>query len=388
MAQSDDGPAAGIAFGTPASIFLEPFYEGGVRKNRGIHIPVNLRSAPARRIGVGYTASNSFLNPGRLVCRDHGCELGYESDHTGNLVFVGLTLPLFGRFELGLTAGAYRMDEIAGFSPVHRLASDRAVRAFHENILGSDSLPALSNAPDGRQVFSMSDLDGRQLTLEPENFYALPFRVDLTRYVDIRRTGRVHMSLNASAHLSYPLTGDLSGSAGSTAFSRGLDFGLSANFVRSRSLTEHVSSTFHVQIARFKSDVHVVNSRSPQGGDDKVRSQYALTFGLRFNGMFRGNAPCSVSMSQFTTSAHYDKEFYWAVDSVVAEGGNNLRGALAGANDYGVVSFACEHNGRQFQISLVEDIGGLSQFIGDDGAGTSYDPDVAVGVVVSWSFGD
>jgi hypothetical protein len=279
------------------------------------------------------------------------------------------------------------MNNVAGFSPVHQLANDRALRSFHETILGEDSLPVLSNAPRGRQIFTMTDVDGRRLTLKPEHHYALPLRVDLTRYVDIRQTGRVRMSLNASVHLSYPLEGDLSDSIGATAFSRGMDVGLSANFIRSRSLTDQVSSTFHVQVARFKSDVRVVNPRSPLAGDDSLRSQYALTYGLRFNGMFNGRAPCSFSISQVTNSAHFDKQRYWTADLVVFEGGNNLRGALAGANDYGVLSFACEHKDRQFQVSLVEDIGGLSQFIGDDGAGTSYDPDFAIGVAISWNLG-
>lgn len=387
LAQPAEDPVTGIPFSTPAGIFLEPVYEGGVRKNRGIHMPVNLRSDPARRIGVGYTASNSYLNPGLLVCRDGSCELEYESDHTGNLLFVGLTQPVFGRFEIGLAIGAYQMNDIAGFSPVHQLASDRALEGFHGNILRDDSLPVLSNAPYGRQVFNMNDLDGRQLTLKPKHFYALPLRVDLTRYADIRQTGRVRMSLNAGLHLSYPLEGDLSSSAGSTAFARGIDAGLSANFIRSRSLTENLTSTFHVQVARFKSNVHVVNPRSPLAGDDNLRSQYALTYGLRFNGMFDGNAPCSIAVSQFTTSAQYDQQRYWAADPVVFDGGNNVRGALAGANDYGVLSFACAHNDRQFQVSLVEDIGGFSQLIDDDGSGTSYDPDFAVGVAVTWNLG-
>jgi hypothetical protein len=379
--------AASPQYGGPERIFLAPVYEGAVRKNRGIHIPVNLRSAAERRISVGYTASNSYLNPGQLVCRDRSCELEYESDHTGNLLFVSLTQPVLERFELGLTTGTYRMDNIAGFSPVHQLASDRVLHAFHDNIFREQSLPALSNAPQGRQVFTMTDLDGRRLTLQPEHHYALPLRVDLTRYVGIRETARVHMSLNASAHLSYPLEGDPDVSVGTTAFARGVDFGVSANFIRSRSLTANVSSTFHVLLARFRSGVHVVNPNSPLPGDDAMRSQYALTYGLRFNGTFNGRAPCSVSMSQLTNSAHFDKDRYWTVDPLVFEGGNNLRGALAGANDYGVLSFACEHRNRQFQVSLVEDIAGLSQLIADEGAGTSYDPDFAVGVSVSWRLG-
>jgi hypothetical protein len=386
-AQPADGTASAARPPTPAGVFFEPVYEGGVRKNRGIHIPVNLRPAPQQRIAAGYTASNSYLNPGLLVCRDRSCELEYESDHTGNLLFVSLAQPLFGRFEIVLTAGTYRMNNIAGFSPVHQLASDRALEAFHENILGADSLPTLSNAPAGRQVFTMTDLAGRRLTLEPAHHYALPLRFDLTRYVEIRQTGRARMNLNAGVHMAYPLEGDLGDSVGATAFSRGMDVGVSANFIRSRRLTGRLSSTFHVQVARFRSDVHVVNPRSPLAGDDKLRSQYALTYGLRFNGTFNGNAPCSLSMSQLTNSAHFDKQRYWTDDPVVFEGGNNLRGALAGANDYGVISFACEHNGRQFQVSLAEDIGGFSQLTSEDGSGTSYDPDFTVGVVISWNLG-
>jgi hypothetical protein len=308
LAQPSDESAARATSGGPAGLFLEPVYEGGVRKNRGIHIPVNLRSAPERRIAVGYTASNSYLNPGRLVCADLSCELEYESDHTGNLLFASLSQPLFGRFELGVTAGSYQMNNIAGFSPLHQLANDGALRSFHENLLDEDSLPVLSNAPRGRQRFTMTDLDGRRLTLEPEHHYALPLRIDLTRYVDIRETGRVRMSLNAGAHLAYPLEGDPGRSEGATAFSRGVDIGLSANFVRSRRLTGNVTSSFHIQVARFRSDVHVVNPNSPLAGDDKLRSQYALTFGLRFNGTFNGRAPCSFSIGQMSNSAHFDKQ--------------------------------------------------------------------------------
>jgi hypothetical protein len=122
-------------------------------------------------------------------------------------------------------------------------------------------------------------------------------------------------------------------------------------------------------------------------GDDDVRSQYALTWGLSFAGTFEGRAPCSFGMSQLSMSAHYDKAHYWTWDPLVFEGGNNLRGAILGANDYGVLSFGCELRGRRYQVSLVEDIGGFSQLLSDDGSGTSYDPDFAVGVAVSWVLG-
>jgi hypothetical protein len=383
---SEDGTPAG-AFDPPAFVFLAPVYEGGIRKNRGMHVPANLRPGPERRFSAGYTASNSYLNPGLLVCRDGSCRLDYETDHTGNLLFAGMTQPVLRRFELGFTAGIYEMRKIPSLSPLHRLASDEWLRAFHESVLHEDSLPALSNAPDGRQVFTMTDFDGRRLTLERGHAYALPLRVDLTRYFDIRQTPSVRMSLNAGAHLSYPLEGDLDAATGRSAFARGLDVGLSVNFMRSRRVTPNVSTTYHVQIARFRNDVDVVNPDSPLHGDDRIRSQYALTFGLRFEGSFESRAPCSLALSQLTSSAHYDKEAYWTVDSVVFEGGNNLRGALAGANDYGAVTFACEFRRRRYQLSLVEDIGALSQHIDDDGAGTSYDPDFSVGVSVSWALG-
>lgn len=371
----------------PQVVSIASVYEGGIRKNRGINIPINLRSSPERRINVGYTASNSYLNPGFLVCADRSCRLEYESDHTGNLLHVSFTQPIFDRFELGFAVGTYQMNNIAGFSPVHQLASDSALETFHKDVLREDSLPSLSNAPNGRQVFSMTDVDGRRLTLEPEHHYALPLRVDLTRYFDIRASDRSYMGLNVGAHLTYPLEGDLSASDGATAFSRGMDFGVSANFTRSRSITANVSSTFHVQLARFKNEVHIVNPNSPLQGDDRLRSQYALTYGLRFNGTFANRAPCSFGMSQVTNSAHYDKKYHWTWDPLVFEGGNNLRGAILGANDYGVLSFGCGFRGRQFQLSLVEDIGGFSQLLSDDGSGTSYDPDFAVGIVVSWNLG-
>ena len=287
-------------------------------------------------------------------------------------------------FEIGFTIGTYEMSAIPDLALVHRLASDGALRTFHEDVLNQDSLPESSRAPDGRQVFTMTDLEGRRLTLAPGHRYALPLRIDLTRYFDIRRTSRVRMSLGTGAHLSYPLEGDLDAATGHTAMVRGLDFGLSVDFTRSRRITSSVSSTWHVQLGRFRQDVHVVNPSSPRQGDDRTRSQYAFTFGLRFANTFAGSAPCSFSLGQVTTAALFDKDTYWTQDTVLFAGGNNLRGALAGANDYGVATFACEHRGREWQVSLVEDIGGLSQLIDDDGAGTSYDPDFAVGVTITW----
>ncbi|MGD8339813.1 MAG: hypothetical protein PVH89_03470 [Gammaproteobacteria bacterium] len=382
------GDSAGSGpLAAPQPVIIEPVYEGGVRNDRGLHIPANLRLAPEQRLTLGYTASNSYLNPGLLVCADRSCELEYESDHTGNLLHLSFRRPLFAAFELGVTGGTYQMNNIAGFSPVHQLASDEFLDFFHQEILREDSLPALSNAPDGRQVFSMTDLDGRRLTLEPERFYALPLRLDLTRYVEIRQTSRVRMGLNAGLHVAVPLEGDVDSTVGRTAFSRGVDLGLSANFVRVRRLTANLSSTFHVQLARFRNDVHVSNPNSPLHGDDDMRSRYALTYGLRFDGTFEGRAPCSFGVSQLTVSASFDKDRYWAWDPLVFAGGNNVRGALLGANDYGVLSFGCEFRGRQYQVSLVEDIGGLSQVFFDDGSGTSYDPDFAVGVAVAWVIG-
>jgi hypothetical protein len=387
IAQPVDEASATSGSGAPQPVLLAPVFEGDVRKNRGINIPGNLRFASERRISLGYTATNSYLNPGSLVCRDRSCELEYESDHTGNLLFVGYTQPLLNRFEIGLSAGLYQMRDIPRFSPVHLLASDRTLRRFHQEILREDSLPVLSNAPDGRQLFTMMDLDGRRLQLVPEHRYSLPLRVDLTRYFDIRQTDRVRMGLNAGIHFSYPLEGDVNASAGATAFSRGMDFGLSANFIRSRRLTPNLSSTIHIQIARFRSNVHVVNPNSPLPGDDTLRGQYALTYGLRFDRTFRGRAPCSLAMSHFTNSAHFDKRRYWAVDPLLEEGGSKLRGAIAGANDYGALSFACEFRDREYQLTLVEDITGLSELIYDDGSGTSYDPDLAVGVAVTLNLG-
>lgn len=371
----------------PEPVFLAPIYEGGIRKNRGINIPPNLASFPERRIGIGYTASNSYLNPGFLVCADRSCQLDYESDHTGNLLFAGFTQPVLRAFELGFTVGTYQMDNIPDVFLVHRLASDSALRSFHADILGEDGLPELSNAPDGRQVFTMTDLAGRRLTLEPGHRYALPLRVDLTRYFDIRRTPRVRMSLSAGTHLAVPLEGDYGAPGSRAAMTRGVDLGVSANFVHSRRLTANVSSTYHVQIARFRHDVHVVNQSSPLHGDDGMRSQYALTYGLRFAGMFGGKAPCSFAISQLSMSAWFDKARYWTWDPLVFEGGNNLRGAILGANDYGVLTFGCEYRARRIQVSLVEDIAGFSQLISDDGAGTSYDPDFAVGISATWTPG-
>lgn len=371
----------------PQAVYLSPIYEGGVRNNRSIHVPVNLRSGPERRISVGYTASNSFLDPGFLVCADRSCRLDYETDHTGNLLFVSVTQPVFAAFELGFSVATYRMGKIPSLLLLHQLASDSVLRSFHENLLNQESLPELASAPDGRQVFTMTDLAGRRLTLTAGHVYALPLRLDLTRYFTIRRTQKTQMSLNAGAHLSYPLQGDLDASSGRTALSRGMDFGISVNFTHSRRLTPNVASTYHVQIVKFKTDVHVVNPNSPLQGDDNLRSQYALTYGLRFGGTFAGKAPCSFALSQLSVTSQFDKGKYWTQDPVVFEGGDNLRSAIMGANDYGAVTFACDYRGRQFQLSVIEDIGGFSQLISDDGAGTSYDPDLAVSVSASWTLG-
>lgn len=397
--------AAGLAFGSgaraqtiddqgrveeldpPQPVYLVPIYEGGVRNNRSIHIPVNLRTGPERRIGFGYTASNSFLDPGYLVCADRSCRLDYETDHTGNLLFASITQPVLAAFELGFSAGTYRMGKIPSLLLVHQLASDSVLRSFHENILHQESLPELAGAPDGREVFTMTDLAGRRLTLQAGHSYALPLRLDLTRYFTIRRRQNAQMSLNAGAHFSYPLEGDLDASSGRTALARGMDFGVSVNFTHSRRLTPNVASTYHVQIAKFKSDVHVANPNSPLQGDDNLRSQYALTYGLRFGGTFAGKAPCSFALSQLSVTSQFDLGKYWTEDPVVYEGGDNLRSAIMGTNDYGAVTFACDYHGRQFQIAIVEDIGGFSQLITDDGAGNSYDPDLAVSVSASWVLG-
>ena len=368
-------------------VALAPIYEGGVRKNRDIHIPINLGLAPRQRIQTGYTAANSYLNPGLLVCHDRSCELEYETDHTGNLFFASYSRPVLEKFEFGVTAGSYSMDDVVAISPVHRLVSDGVLRDFHERILRDDSLPELSNAPDGRQRFSATDLAGRRLTLIPGHRYALPLRLDLTRYFDLKQTSRSRLALNTGVHLSHPLDGDPGPGPDQVALVRGIDFGFSANLVRSLRLTGNLSSTFHFHVARFRTNVHVVNPNSTSNGDDPTRSQYALTYGLRFAGTFGGRAPCSFAISQITNSAHYDKQTYWAWDPLVFEGGNNHRGALAGANDYGVVTFGCELRERLFQVGIAEDIGGFSQLVDDDGAGTSYDPDLAVSVTVAWNLG-
>jgi hypothetical protein len=377
-AQPDLEPGIEAGLAPPVPIALLPIREGSVRKNRGLNIPINLRPGPERSFGVGYTATNSYLNPGRLVCFYGSCELEYQSDYTGNLLFFDGTWPVLPRFELGFGLGMFEMDEIPRYLPLHRIATDDSLRSFHENLLGEESLPTLSGAPDGRQVFAMTDLDGRRLRLRPEHDYALPLRVDLNRYFEFRESERARMGLNFGLHLSIPLEGDVDLAAGEAALARGMDFGVSVNFVRSRWVTPNVSSTFHLQIARFMSDVHVVNPDSPLNADDRMRSQYALTYGLRFANTFNGRAPCTFAMSQLTNSAHYDKDSFWAFDPVVFEGGNNLRGALAGANDYGMLSFGCDHRNRTMQLALAEDFGGFSQFFADDGAGTSYDPDFAI----------
>jgi hypothetical protein len=280
--------------------------------------------------------------------------------------------------------GNYRMAEPPDLSIGNVLASDRSLRRFHENILGEDSLPAASGAPDGRQRFAMTDLEGRSLTLRPDRAYALPLRVDLTRYLSLKRGPTTRIDLNLGLHLAYPLEGDPDPGNGEFAFSRGLDVGVSLNLIRVRQLTGNLSATFHLQLARFRSDLSVVNPLSPVNSDDMHRSQYALTYGLRFERTFTGRAPCSFSLSHVSSSAHYDKEHHYTWDPVVFAGGNNLRGALAGANDYGAVHFGCEYKRRHYQLSLVEDIAGLSQVIGDDGAGTSYDPDFTVGISATW----
>lgn len=386
-AQTIDDQGRFEGFDPPQPVYLAPIYEGGVRNNRSIHIPVNLRIGPERRIGFGYTASNSFLDPGFLVCADRSCRLDYETDHTGNLLFASVTQPVLDAFELGFSVATYQMGKIPSLLLVHQLASDSVLRSFHENILHEESLSELAGVPDGRQVFTMTDLGGRRLTLEAGHSYALPLRFDLTRYFTIRRTQKSQMSLNAGAHLSYPLEGDLDASSGHTALARSMDFGISVNFTHTRRLTPNVASTYHVQIAKFKSDVHVVNPNSPLQGDDNLRSQYTLTYGLRFGGTFAGKAPCSFALSQFSVASQFDLGKYWTQDPIVYEGGDNLRSAIMGTNDYGVATFACDYRGRQLQASVVEDIGGFSQLITDDGAGNSYDPDLAVSVSASWTLG-
>ncbi len=377
------------ALPSPEPILLAPVYEGGVLKNRGINIPLNAALAPARRVSLGYTVSNSYLNPGRL-CRfnDGVCQVAYETDHTGNLWFVDLHQPLVGAWELGVGLGTYRLDEIPDWALPHRLASDSVLRSVHEDVLREDSLPAISGAPDGRQVFALEDPAGRDLMLASGHSYALPLRLDLVRYLDMQSNERVHMGVNVGMHLSYALEGDLDASIGRTAFSRGTDFGISANFVRAVRTTANLTSSFHVQLARFRSDVDVQHPNSPVNGDDLLRSQYALTYGLGFAGTFGGRVPCAFSIGQVTNTAHYDKDTYWAWDLVYSPGGDNVRGSLAGANDFGVATFGCERRGTLFQVAIVEDIAGFSQVVTDDGSGTSYDPDLAVSVAVSWSLGN
>ena len=386
-AQDERGASASGVF--PSPILLAPVHEGGVLKNRGISIPLNTALAPERRLAFGYTVSNSYLNPGRL-CRfsDGFCEVEYETDHTGNLWFVDLRQPLFGFWELGVGLGTYELDQIPDWAVPHRLASDEVLRSFHEDILREDSLPAISGAPDGRQVFALEDPAGRNLVLAAEHTYALPLRLDLVRYVDMRRRERAHMGVNVGVHLSYALEGDLDATIARTAFSRGMDLGISANFVLAVRTTANLTSSFHVQLARFRSDVDVLNANSPVNGDDALRSQYALTYGLGFAGTFGGRAPCAFSIGQVTNTAHYDKDTYWAWDLVYFPGGDNVRGSLAGANDFGVATFGCERRAALFQVAVVEDIAGFSQIVTDDGSGTSYDPDLAVSVTVSWSLGN
>ncbi len=228
-------PGAGPA--PPEPVFIAPIREGGVRKHRGMSIPPNLGFGPARRIGVGYTASNSYLNPGLLVCENSDCQLDYETDHTGNLLFVDFSQPVLDAWEFGLGFGVYRMSEITRFSPLHRLASDQAIRKSHEDILGEDSLPTLSGAPDGRQRFSLSDFAGRRLTLEPDRVYALPLRLDLTRYFAFRPNPRTRLGLNLGLHLAWPLEGDIGSGPGESALARGADAGLAVNVLRSRRIT-------------------------------------------------------------------------------------------------------------------------------------------------------
>lgn len=378
-----------IESASPAPIFIAPLHEGGVRKNRGINIPLNTRLAPRLAITAGFTASNSYLNPGSFVCSTGDCELEYETDHTGNLFHIDVDLPLFEWWELGIGVGTYRMGNVPDASLPHRLVADRLLRVVHEDLLGEDSLPSASGAPDGRQRFSMTDFDGRRLTLEPDRSYALPLRLSLTRYFVARQSADAQLGVNLGLHVSHPLEGghgDDAG-AGATAFARGVDAGLSVNIVRSRRVTANVTSTFHLQLARFRSDIHVVHPGSPLNADDDRRSQYALTYGLGFANTFGGRAPCAFSIGQVSSSAHIDKARGWAYDPVVFEGGNNLRGALAGANDYGVLTLGCRHGRQYFQLALVEDFAGFSQLFADDGAGTSYDPDFAVGLSASWLLG-
>jgi hypothetical protein len=332
-------------------------------------------------VTVGYTASNSYLNPGYLICRRPAqCRLDYQTDHTGNLPFVDYYQPILDRWELAFSASWYDMGNPARWSPIHQLVSDRMLRYFHEHILGEESLPELSGAPAGREIFYLTDYDGRSLTLEPNRVYTLPLRLDLTRYVDLRRTARARLSLNASLHVAYPLDGE-------DALSRGVDLGVSVNFIRSLRLTPNISSTFHLQLSKFRPGIHVVNEEAPLSGEHSPRSGYALTYGLRFASMFNGRAPCSFALSEITNTARYDRDSVWAVDTVIFAGGKNLRSALTTANDFAVLSLACEHGPRQYQVAFVEDIAGFSQIFGTDGAAATYDPDFTVNASVSWRLG-
>lgn len=386
---------AGAQPSSPQPIRLAPIHEGGVLKNRGINIPLNTALAPERRLALGYTASNSYLNPGRVCLNAHldptpqfpDCMAAYETDHTGNLWFIDLRQPLSDYWELGVGVGTYRLDEIPGWAVPHRLASDEALRRFHEDLLGQDSLPTISGAPDGRQVFSLEDTAGRDLILDAGHSYALPLRLDLVRYIDMRSNAHAHMGVNVGMHLSTALEGDLDGTIGRTAFTRGTDFGISANFVRAVQTTPNLTSSYHVQLARFRSDIEVQNPISPVNADEPVRSQYALTYGLGFANTFGGRAPCAFSIGQVSNTSHYDRGTYWAWDLVYYPGGNNVRGSLVGANDFGVLTFGCERRATLFQVAIVEDIPGFSEIVTDDGAGPSYDHDLAVSVAVSWSLG-
>lgn len=368
-------------------LVVEPVYEGGVRRNRGINIPANLRVAPEHRFTTGYTVSNSYLNPSLLVCTDRSCALNYETDHTGNLFYVDWAHPLSELWEVGVGVSSYRLDDIAAWSPIHQLAGDSALRRFHEDVLGEESLPAISNAVDDRQVFALSDLSGRELVLSPDHTYMMPLRLSLTRYFSIRQRANSFIAMNAGLHISHPFSDDSGAIENGAAVSRGTDVGLSVNLIRSKRLTANVSSTWHVQLARFRSGAHLVNPESPLFTDDRFRSQYALTWGLSFAGTFGGAAPCSVGLSQLSASSLFEKDDFYTWDPQVFEGGNNLRGAILGANDYGMVSFSCTHRGRRMQLAFAEDIGGFSQFFDDDGAGTSYDPDFTVNIAVSWQPG-
>lgn len=378
------GPAAAEP---PEPAALAPIFEGGIRKQRALSILPVLQLAPERRLSVVYTASNSYLNPGFLCSSGGDCPVEYETDHTGNLFHIDFSQPLGRAWEFGVGIGSYRLDDIADWALPQQLASDSALRNFHEDLLGEDSLPTLSGAPDGRQRFSYRDPAGRQLQLEEGHDYVLPLRVDFRRYFRFGRATDAAMVVKTGLHVAGPLGGQTTAPPGDAALVRGIDVGLSVDFLRSAQLSPTLSHSFYVQIARTRSDVHVADERSPQNADDPERSQYALFWGLRFGGTFGGRAACSFSLGQISNSAHYDKGTYWAWDPAVFEGGNNIRGALAGANDYGVLAFGCERRGRHYQLALVEDIGGVSQLFADGGAGTSYDPDFAVSLSASWRLG-